>query len=321
MRLKLILLTTLIGLLAVLGFYGISRREGRASLSEAISLGAQEKKDGFNSDTGYLLPLSEPNYWPIRNAQVPDPEISARAFLLYEAANDKIVLAKNLRQTLPIASLTKLLTAVIAVENLKPEEVITIEPEMRNVDQEGGADFYLNEKIVFKDLLSAMLVKSSNDAAAAIAKTVERKTQNNFKDLMNKRAWEIGLASSYFLDPAGLNDEAYSTAADLLKLVRYSKNYPVIWQWLGAKSITLRSADNQFAHNFASTNKLFNTLPEIVGGKTGFTDGALGCLILEVRVPTGHGETSFLAIVLGSPDRFTDTKKLIEWGKQAFRWQ
>ena len=186
-------------------------------------------------------------------------------------------------------------------------------------DQE-GADFYLGEQLFFKDLLGVMLVKSSNDAAMAVAKAVENKTKRRFPDLMNKKAQELDMLNSYFIHPAGLNDDAYSTAENLLKLVIYSKKYPEIWGWLALPTITITSIDGKNSHTFSSTNKLFTSLDEIVGGKTGYTDGALGCMILEVRI-SGLKGGSFLAIVLGSPSRFEDTKKLVEWGKSAFRWE
>lgn len=316
MRLKLTILTILVALLATLSIYGVSARPDRGPVN--FSLVRAEETHNFDSQTAYILPAVEPNLFPIRRSEFTDPPLAAKAFLLYEIENGKIVLAQNSKQPLPVASLTKILTAVLAMENLSLDEVVIIGPDSRNVDQE-GADFYLGEKVYVKDLLAAILIKSSNDAAVALSKAVEKKTDGHFIAMMNQKASAIGMVSSSFLDPSGLNDNGYSTAEDLLKLARYSKKYKLIWQMLGSRSWEMRSTDGKLAHHFLSTNKLFDVVPGLIGGKTGYTEGALGGMILEVERYGTHG--SFVAVVLGSPSRFEDAKKLIEWGRAAFRWE
>lgn len=320
MRLKILILTILVGFLAAVSFYAVYGEEKPRTANNLALIGTVESKEKVDSQTAYLLPISEPNHLPVRDSSVPDPVVAAKAYLLYEVKNGKTVLAKNAQQTLPIASLTKLLTAVIALENLDLQETLTITQESHKADGE-TADFYLGEKLSFENLLGAMLIKSSNDAAAAIARQAEAKTGVRFGELMNQKAYEIGMLNSSFLDAAGLNDEAYSSAEDLLKLVNYSKKYSQIWKLLGMKEWVTHSVDGKLTHTFPSTNKLFQALPEIVGGKTGYTDAALGCMILEVKINPAGQESSFIAIVLGSSNRFEDTKKLIEWGKTAFRWE
>lgn len=317
MRLKLTILTIAVAVLTALSFYGVYRPPDYPpvgfSLTQAVA------NQSFNSQTAYLLSAAEPNNFPIRRPETVDPVLVAKSYLLYETRNDKVILAHNPRQPLPVASLTKILTAVLVWENLSLGEVLTIDADSYNVDKE-GADFYLGEKIAVRDLLGAMLVKSSNDAAVLLAKGVEERVKGHFSEMMNRKAYVIGMVNSSFFDAAGLNDDGYSTAEDLLKLVRYSKRYPEIWQWLGMKSWEARSADGRLVHVFLSTNKLFETVPNIIGGKTGYTDSALGCMMLEVKNPLAK-DGSLLAIVLGSPVRFEDTRKLVEWGQTAFRWE
>src|SRR3989344_5065491 len=211
MRLKISILTILVGALSVLSFYLVySDQKAKAdiALTELFLI----EKD-FNSQRAFLLPISEPTYFPIRDTSVTPPELSAKSFLIYDTVNGKIIFSKDPGRTLPVASLTKLLTAVVALENLDSQEVITITRESFNVDGQ-GADFHIQEQLYFKDLLGAMLVKSSNDAAMAIAKAAEQKTGQKFIDLMNKKAFQIGMDSSNFLDPAGLNDQGYSSSRD-----------------------------------------------------------------------------------------------------------
>lgn len=277
-----------------------------------------QAKADFNSQTAFLLPISEPILFPIRDTAIVPPELSAKAFLLYDTKNEKIIFSKEIGRILPVASLTKLLTAVIGVTHLKPQEIISITGESFNVDGE-GADFHLQETFYFKELLGAMLVKSSNDAAMAIAEAVEQKTGQSFIDLMNKEALQIGMNRSRFLDPTGLNDEGYSSANDLLMLVKYSQQWPEIWNFLGLRSLDITSADGKFLHHLDSTNKLWYSLPTLIGGKTGYTDGALGCMIIEENLPTQN--SSLIVIILGSADRFGEIHQLVNWSKLAFRWR
>ncbi|TSC74714.1 MAG: D-alanyl-D-alanine carboxypeptidase [Parcubacteria group bacterium Gr01-1014_44] len=316
MRLKLTILTILVGALSVLSFY-LVYSDQKINLEAALA-SSSRSGSGFDLQTAFVLPISEPTYFPIRNTEIAPPELSAKSFLVYDTQNDKIIFSKDDGRALPVASLTKLLSAIIIFENLDPQDIIEITPESFNVDGE-GADFHLQEQFYLKDLLGALLVKSSNDAAAAIALKVERKTGQKFIDLMNQKALQIGLERSNFLDPAGLNDEGYSTARDLLRLIRYFKGYPELWRLLGLGSLDIFSADRKFSHHFTSTNKLFGVLPNLTGGKTGYTDGALGCMILEENLP--EQSSSLIVIVLGSNDRFGEIQKLVNWSKLAFRWR
>ena len=323
---KVTILTILVAALAFLSFFTVlTDIKSRAKISESrkISSGlalisASRANEETNSQKSYVLPVSEPTYFPIRNPDVPEPALNAKAFLLYDTKNDKVLFRKYSRKTLPVASLTKLLTAVVALEYLSPEDIIEVKKESMNIDGE-GADFYLREKIYFKDLLKAMLVKSSNDAASAVANTVELRTGKVFADLMNQKSLQIGMTSSKFLDPSGLNDAAYSTAEDLIKLWKYSKSFEKISNNLNLSSSDFTSADGRFSHHVLSTNKLLGVLPNIAGAKTGYTDGDLGCIIIEERLASE--DSSLVAVILGSESRFEDAKILLDWGKKAFRWR
>lgn len=321
MRLKIHILTILVGVLSVLSFYvvfaGPLPETELPHLDQSAFLSSQGQN--LNQEGAFLLPISEATYFPIRDTEVAIPELTAKSFLVYDTKNEKVIFSKEPGRALPIASLTKLLTAVVSIENLDPQEIITITSDAFNADGEGGADFRLQEKFYFKDLLGAMLIKSSNDAALAVAKAVEQKTGENFAVLMNRQARQIGMEQSHFLDPAGLNDEGYSTTGDLLRLVKYSKKYPEIWSLAGRLSLDTASVDGKFKHHFESTNKLWGNLPDLIGGKTGYTDGALGCMIIEENL--SEQNTSLVIILLGSTDRFGEIKKISDWSKTAFRWR
>src|SRR3989344_5293087 len=314
MKFKIHILTILVSALTVLSFYLVMTDVVPAPYIAQ----ADQGRTLSHESAAFILPISEPTYFPIRDTAVAVPELTAKSFLIYDTKNEKIIFSKEPGRILPIASLTKLLTAVISLDYFSSQEIITMTGDSLNADGE-GADFYLQEQIYFKDLLGAMLVKSSNDAALAIAKALEQKTGENFIGMMNRKARQIGMTESRFIDPAGLGDDGFSTARDLLRLARYSKNYPEVWHLLGLRSLDINAVDGKLTHHFESTNKLWASMPNLKGGKTGYTDGALGCMILEEDLP--EQDSSLIIIVLGSADRFGEVKKLSDWSKLAFRWR
>jgi len=271
----------------------------------------------FNSSQAYLLPISEPSYFPIYDSNKEKPVINAKAVLVYDTLSGRFLFSKNPRIKLPIASLTKILSAVIILENFDTKETVVIPREALKVDDEKQT-LYLGENITIQNLLKLMLIESSNDAAYALAWYANNK-EINFTDKMNEKARLLGMNDSKFFDPAGLDDNAYSTPEDLVKLVKYSFKHDLIWEILTEKSIVVRSADGKIEHKVESTDQLLGVIPDIFGGKTGYTDSALGCMILVVNIPDKNDK--LISIVLGSRSRFDDTNKLIDWVKSAYRWE
>lgn len=265
----------------------------------------------------YILPVSEPSYIPILNSNIQRPIITAKAAIVYDVRSSKFLYQENIRQRVPIASLTKVLTAAVLFERLDTNDVMTVTSDVLRVDGQ-KQDLYAGEQIKIGDLIRMMLVASSNDAAAALA--AYSKTKGfDLVDAMNEKAKVIGMNDSHFLDPAGLNDEGYSTVYDLIKLVRATTKHRSIWDTLIEKEIQVSSVDGRIVHNLKNTDELLGVIPNIIGGKTGFTDGAQGCLVLLVSLPE-YNDT-VVSIVLGSKDRFGDTQKIIDWVKRAYRWE
>ena len=271
----------------------------------------------FNSYQAYVLPISEPSYFPIFDSVKEKPVIDAKAGLVYDTRSGRFLFVKNPRIKLPIASLTKILSAVVVLENFDTKEAVTIPKEVLRVDDEKQS-LYLNEEITVQNLLKLMLIESSNDAAYALAYHANNKGIN-FVDKMNEKAQLLNMNDSNFLDPAGLNDNAYSTSEDLVKLIKYSFKYDLVWEILTEKSIVVKSVDGKIEHKVESTDQLLGIIPDIFGGKTGNTDKALGCMILVVDIPDKNDK--LISIVLGSRSRFDDTKKLIDWVKEEYRWE
>lgn len=275
------------------------------------------QRGGVTQAQAYILPVSQTNYLPIRNFNVVEPELAARAAGLFDVRSERFLYDRSIDQHLPVASITKLMTAVVIIESLPLNDIYTVAVEDINVDGK-GADLYKDEQIRGSDLLKIMLVKSSNDAAL----TFLRGAQKAGLDLvvrMNEKAKLIGMNNTKFNDPAGLDDDSFSTVSDLVKLTRYVGKYPIIWEMLVTKTADVSSSDGHFKHHLINTNRLLDEIPGVIGGKTGYTDGALETMALELAI--NGGRDRLIGIVLGANDRFSETKKLIEWGLAAYRWQ
>lgn len=268
--------------------------------------------------------LANPNFLPVRDWEIDEPQIEARSVLVSNIADssslsskNKILYQKNIDDPLPIASLTKLMTAVIVLENIGlDEEVIISENAVSAYGNKGG--LVVNEKITVKNLLYILLIESSNDAAVALSESVQIKVEKNFIDLMNEKAKELDLENTYFVDPSGYQSSNVSTVREIAGLVKYIFNYPLIWEISKTPVLNLLSIDGAINHYLTNTNELLGNLSGIVGGKTGYTQEAQGCLVLITR----QSEKDYLVtVVLGAQERFLQAQKLIEWAQEAYIWE
>ncbi|MEK7507131.1 MAG: serine hydrolase [Patescibacteria group bacterium] len=313
MRFKNVLPTILVVTLVVWGmFFAVSK-------SKIAQAPVRPSSAEMNFDArAFILPVTETTYLPIRNFNIADPEPEAKAVGLFDVHSEKYLYSKNINERLPIASVVKLMTAIVIMENLALNDIYTVAAEDINVDGK-GADLSKGEKIKGGDLFKIMLIKSSNDAALTFARQAERQGINLVARL-NEKAKLLGMNDSKFTDPAGLDDsDAFSTVDDLIKLVRYVEKYPIIWETLTTRIADVGSADGAYQHHLINTNQLLERMPNIIGGKTGYTDGALETMVLEVSI--NGGRDKLVSILLGSRDRFGETKQLIEWGVSAYRWK
>lgn len=288
--------------LAILGslFYslcGIFERAGKF-LPAALSEPAQK--------------AVEPNL-PQRNWQAEDLQAEAEAEICAEISQnsaDKILFSKNSQMRLPIASLTKLMTAIVALDNYDMSQNIEASKEAA-LQSPVFNDLREGDILSVESLLHIMLIESSNRAAYALSEVMP---EQQFVDLMNQKAEYIGLAGTYFEESTGLSDKNYSTASDLVKLAEYIlENYP--------KIIDISRISEFEVPGFgkiSSTNQLLVEMPEIIGGKTGFTTDAKGCIILVVY--NQKSDDYLVYAVLGAEDRFLEMKKLINWVNTAYIW-
>ena len=306
---KLAIISSAIAFLAIVAGLVVAREFPR----ESLALSAEPFVR--TSQSSYIVPLQESTYLPFRDWNVAEPILDAKAAAIYDKRSEKFLFQHNLYSLLPIASITKLAKALVVVEKIPSGAVITISQDARKADT--TPDFRLGETFYAKDLLKVMLVRSSNDSAVAFQNYL-KENDYDLVALMNQKAKHIGMLHTNFLDPAGLNDNGYSTAEDVVKLLQSSLANYEIRSALLMKDVSVTSINKQIAHSFNSTNKLLDTLPNIEGGKTGVTDGALETLALEIDLP--QYDSSLVAVVLGTHDRFGEMRKLMEWAQEAYHW-
>ncbi len=274
-------------------------------------------KNNSEQQRAFILPISETNYLPIRNFNIAEPVIDAKAAILFDSRSGRVLYSLNSNQRLPIASITKLMSAVVILENMSLDQIYTIPIEDVNVDGL-GVDLYKDEQFHGKDLFKIMLIKSSNDAASTFA-TTANKSGIDFIGKMNEKAVSLRMTDTVFTNSAGLDDhDAFSTAADLVKLVNYIRKYDIIWETLRIKSTEVLSL-NKISHHLINTDQLLGEIPRIIGGKTGYTNTALGTMVLLVGL--NDNKDSIISVILGSNNRFGETKKLIDWGERAYSWK
>lgn len=278
--------------------------------------------DPKKQDLPFLLPTVETNYFPIRDWGVQDPVLSARSAVLYDSASEKILFSVNPETKLPIASLTKLMTAIVVVESMNLDDVVEIKKSAIEKSQKegGGNDLYEREKIKAADLIKLMLIESSNVAAYALAEHGEARYGINLVEKMNEKAKALGMENTHFTESAGLDDKnSFSTTQDLIKLVKYSFRYDNLYDILKTQKTEVASIDGILRHQILSTNQLLGKFLNIIGGKTGFTELAGGSMVLVTNAP--NPSSRLVAVILGSSDRFNDTEKLIEWAGRAYLWR
>ncbi len=211
---------------------------------------------------------------------------------------------KNAHYTFPPASTTKIMTALVALDYYKPTDVIVI----KQPNVEGSMlGFYQEEKFKFDDLLYAMLLPSSNEAAVAIAQNYPG-GEAAFVEKMNEKAGQMGLVNTHFADPVGLEDQVdYTSPFDLAILSSQALLNPTFSKIVDTKNITIQDLQGK-RYDFSNLNILLS-IPGVNGIKTGYTEGAGEVLVTSRKV----AGADLIFVVMQSQDRFLDTETLIDY--------
>lgn len=245
---------------------------------------------------------------PVKN--ISNLIINAQSFISVkiEPGYGRILFSKNEEEKLPIASLSKLMTALVVLEEYDLSYNVAISQSA--MDQEGEqGNLEEGEVLSVKNLLYITLIESSNKAAKALSEVMGT---DKFVDLMNEKAKEMGLQNTHFEDSTGLDEKSYSTSVDLAKLSGYLfENYPLFREIIKLKEFDLYLSNGVFHHKLINTNKLLGQVSGVMGGKTGWTDSAKGCFML---IQEGQKDKNYLIyVILGAEDRFLEMQKLINF--------
>lgn len=239
--------------------------------------------------------------------------VSARAAVLMEASTGEIVFSKDGDTRMPMASTTKIMTALVALENGDLQTPVHIAEEAVGVE---GSSVYLTagETLTLEELLYALLLESANDAAAAIAFAVSGSIEA-FSDAMNVKAAELGLDNTHFTNPHGLdNEEHYTTAKDLAKLTIHAMHNPDFARIVSTYKKTIPLKDGEGTRLLLNHNRLLKQYADVVGVKTGFTKRSGRCLVSAAE----KDGVRLVAVTLNAPDDWQDHRTMLDYGFSQF---
>lgn len=240
------------------------------------------------------------------------PSIKASALYLVEMKSGRVLFEKDATRRLPPASLTKIMTALVALEAAPLQEVVKI--DRRALVHPSSLKFQPGEEFLLRDLLTAMLVSSANDACEAIAWHVGGDA-DKFVTMMNERARALGLKNTHFANACGFDAPGhYSTAADLAKLTQQALQMPAISMMVRTVIREIASVDGKRQVPLHSTNELLLD-PDVTGVKTGYTNKAGRCLIASM-FKDGH---QLLLVGLNVRDRWEQATQLLRYGQAVLR--
>lgn len=269
---------------------------------------------------------------PIKNPQQISPLIDAHGAIVMDRESGEVLFEKNPHDRMAIASITKLMTTLIILEENETSEIVTIS---QNANSTEGSTMFLQtgEQMTIENLLKGAIIHSANDAAVALAehnvKDLNKDAINpdapyspgtvqDFVNKMNKRAQELGLENTHFSNPMGFDDpNNYSSPYDLAKLASYIYSNKLIQNIAVIKNTEVTSTDGNLHHKLETTNELLDSYLKVKGLKTGSTDGAGLCMVAIAENDKGN---EIITVVLDSPARFKESTVLIDWTFRSYNW-
>ncbi len=258
--------------------------------------------------------LFDQNSIEVVNQSTDEPVLNSRIAVAYDRKSGNIIWGKNENKRSAMASTTKIMTAIVLIENCELNQTVEVSAKAAGT---GGSRLGLktNDKITIKDLLYGLMLKSGNDAAVAIAENVAGSVEG-FADLMNQKARELGLENTHFVTPHGLdNPEHYTTAYELAKLADYALENETFAKVVNTRSYTVTI--NGYPKTISNTNELLGYLEGVNGVKTGFTNNAGRCLVTSIN----RNGFEIITVVLQADTkkfRTSDSIKLINYVYENF---
>lgn len=242
------------------------------------------------------------------------PVLSAQGIIAVDSGSNTTLYEKNADQPLYPASTTKIVTALVALDYYKADQILTvINPQVDG--QKMG--LMTNEQMTFENLLNGLLIYSANDAAVTIADNYPG-GRDAFVTAMNNKIQDLHLEHSHFANPVGLDDPTQLvTARDMVRVAEIAMQNSTFASIVGTKEKVITDVTGKFNYDLVTVNQLLGSVDGVIGVKTGYTEAARENLVTDV-VRNNH--TVFIT-VLGSQDRFGETKELINWIYGSYNWQ
>ena len=289
---------------------------------DKFSLNKNQRVSGSKITQGEKIALVSP---PEKTFGAQDPQIASKSAILIDKSSFYILYKQNENLKIPIASTTKIMTALVVLENYREKlsDEVTITLPMIQVE---GSDIELKygEKISVENLLKGLLIMSGNDTAYALAYHFAGK--DDFVLKMNEKARLLGLNNTQFNDPAGLDDNGFSTAKDLAVLGAYAMKNSKFKEIVQTPETEIYSTNGLIAHNLKSSNRMLREeeqyyYPFTVGIKTGFTNEAGHCLVAAAQ----KDNHELISVILNTSENSItasakESKKLLEWGFENWTW-
>jgi serine-type D-Ala-D-Ala carboxypeptidase (penicillin-binding protein 5/6) len=302
-----------------------------------LVMGEQKEQTGESFEKYNFFPVEnyrETDSLPVKKTDASEPKIWATSSVVIDAKSGTLLHYDAGRKQTQIASLTKIMTAILTMEkinNLNEETTITeaatcLPGTVVGCPTTGyclSNRMYLGEKVRVLDLLKAMLMNSANDAATALAVHIAGSPEK-FVALMNDKAKELGLKDTHFCTPSGLEidgeeNACYSSAYDIARIAAYSLRYEKIWEIMRIPEDKFFSSNGKYMHELKNTDLLLTELPGCIGGKTGFTPLAGKSLLTGAT--DASGKNKIIAVILNDETRWQDMKTLINWTFANYQWQ
>jgi D-alanyl-D-alanine carboxypeptidase len=239
------------------------------------------------------------------------PVIKARAAILIDLDSSETIFERNSHLRSAPASLTKVMTALVALDLMSLDQVVTVPPAINQIPWDSTRmGLRPGERLSVRELMAGLFLNSGNDAAVTLAQAAI--PTSAFVASMNARAAGLGMAESHFVNPIGLDDPGHvSSAADLARAAsELARRFPAVAAMAAVPAMTLPATATHHAYSLYNLNQLIRTYPGATGLKTGWTGHAGGCLIATAT----RGGRHLLLVVLGSPRIFDEAAALLDYG-------
>lgn len=263
----------------------------------------------FKNNQVSTLSLWTPDFSKVKGSSIKKPEIPSKAALVYDLTTDQILFSQNTTKRFPMASLTKVMTAITALENPQKNDRYLVEKQsLVGQDSMGLTE---GEILTLEDLLYGLMLNSGNDSAEVLADNF-KEGREKFIEAMNNKAKALGLKNTNFTNPTGLEGDGkqYTIAEDLLVITKYAlSNFPLFRKIVSTFEYSIPYTTNHKAFYLQNETNLLTSYPGVKGVKTGYTPEAGLCLITYLE----HKDHKIIGILLGSNNRRQEMKELLDY--------